>query len=47
MDRGPPRAEYVEGLQQPVYTESTRVLKLPGRSRLLQSAEIRAVVLPL
>ena len=32
MSRGPPRVEYVEGLQQPVYTESTRILKLPMRA---------------
>ena len=44
MDRGPPRAEYVEGLQQPVYTESTRVLQLPMREGSWRSCARDAII---
>ena len=45
MSRGPPRVEYVEGLQQPVYTESTRMLKLPMRAGSWRSCARDAIII--
>ena len=44
MNRGPPRVEYVEGLQQPVYTESTLVLTLPMREGSWRSCARDAII---
>ena len=39
------RVEFVEGLQQPVYTESTRMLKLPMRAGSWRSCARDAIII--